>query len=108
MAPQHIATLETVVPPGYLPLTETLEALEASDSTVERMVPGGGTTTCAPRQNAYAILSHDYWARRFCQDPTVIGRTFRVSDTLLEVIGVRNWCRRKPFVNGSYRYCSLL
>jgi putative ABC transport system permease protein len=36
----------------------------------------------------YAVLSHDYWTRRFGQDSKVIGRTFRMGDRLYEVIGV--------------------
>ena len=41
-----------------------------------------------PRAHPYAVLSHDYWARRFGQDPRVIGRTFRAGDSLLEIVGV--------------------
>ncbi len=36
----------------------------------------------------YAVLSHDYWARRFGQDPKVIGRSFRMGNRLYEIIGV--------------------
>lgn len=36
----------------------------------------------------YAVISYDYWARRFGKDPAVIGRRFRNADKLLEVIGV--------------------
>jgi predicted permease len=35
-----------------------------------------------------AILSHDYWTRRFAQDRNVIGRTFRMGDDLYQIIGV--------------------
>ncbi len=31
-----------------------------------------------PGAHPYAVLSHDYWRRRFGQDPRVIGRTFRM------------------------------
>ena len=41
-----------------------------------------------PRAHPYAVLSHDYWARRFAQDPNVIGRTFRISETLYQIVGV--------------------
>ena len=41
-----------------------------------------------PRAHPYAVLSHDYWTRRFAQDPNVIGRTFRISDTLYQIVGV--------------------
>ena len=33
-----------------------------------------------PGAHPYAVLSYDYWTRRFGQDPKVIGRTFRMGD----------------------------
>src|SRR5579862_6043871 len=33
-----------------------------------------------PREHPYAVLSYDYWNRRFGRDPKVIGRTFRKGD----------------------------
>src|ERR1017187_2690610 len=41
-----------------------------------------------PRAHPYAVLSYDYWKRRFGQDPKVIGRTFRMGDDLYEIVGV--------------------
>ena len=41
-----------------------------------------------PGAHPYAVLSHDYWMRRFGQDPKVIGRTFRLGSTLYEIVGV--------------------
>ena len=41
-----------------------------------------------PGAHPYAILSYDYWTRRFGQDPKVIGRTFRMSDKVYEIVGV--------------------
>src|ERR1035437_9873891 len=41
-----------------------------------------------PGAHPYAVLSHDYWTRRFGQDPKVIGRTFRMGETLYEIVGV--------------------
>jgi len=41
-----------------------------------------------PGAHPYAVLSYDYWRRRFAQDPTVIGRTFRMGDNLYEIVGV--------------------
>jgi putative ABC transport system permease protein len=35
-----------------------------------------------------AVLSHDYWARRFGRDPKAIGRTFRMGDELYQIVGV--------------------
>src|ERR1039457_3143911 len=41
-----------------------------------------------PGAHPYAVLSYDYWTRRFGQDPKVIGRTFRMDDRLYEIVGV--------------------
>jgi predicted permease len=41
-----------------------------------------------PGAHPYTVLSHDYWTRRFGQDPKVIGRTFRMGKDLYEVAGV--------------------
>jgi predicted permease len=41
-----------------------------------------------PGAHPYAVLSHDYWKRRFSGDPAVIGRTFRTGNELYRVVGV--------------------
>ncbi len=41
-----------------------------------------------PGAHPYAVLSYDYWRRRFGLDPEVIGRTFRMGDHLYEIVGV--------------------
>ncbi|HEY7303757.1 MAG TPA: ABC transporter permease [Bryobacteraceae bacterium] len=41
-----------------------------------------------PHAHPYAVLSFDYWTRRFGQDPKVIGRNFRMGDDLYQIIGV--------------------
>ena len=41
-----------------------------------------------PGAHPYAVLSYDYWTRRFGQDPKVIGRTFRMGSRLFEIVGV--------------------
>ena len=37
---------------------------------------------------AYAVLSYEYWARRFGRDPSAVGRTFRMDNRIFTVIGV--------------------
>jgi predicted permease len=41
-----------------------------------------------PRAHPYAVLSYDYWTRRFGRDPKVVGRAFRMGDDLYQIIGV--------------------
>jgi putative ABC transport system permease protein len=41
-----------------------------------------------PGAHPFAVLSYDYWSRRFARDPRVLGRTFRVGDRLFEIVGV--------------------
>jgi predicted permease len=41
-----------------------------------------------PGAHPYAVLSHDYWKRRFAGDLTVVGRTFRAGNDLYRIIGV--------------------
>jgi putative ABC transport system permease protein len=41
-----------------------------------------------PGAHPVAVLSHDYWTRRFGRDPKAIGRTFRMGDDLFEIVGV--------------------
>jgi predicted permease len=41
-----------------------------------------------PGASAVAVLSHDYWSSRFGRDRNVIGRSFRMGDTLYEIVGV--------------------
>jgi putative ABC transport system permease protein len=42
----------------------------------------------APGKAAYAVLSYEYWTRRFGRDPNVVGRTFRMDNRIYTVIGV--------------------
>jgi predicted permease len=41
-----------------------------------------------PGAHPYAVISYDYWTRRFGQDPGAIGRTFRIGHDLFEIVGV--------------------
>src|SRR5450432_827257 len=41
-----------------------------------------------PGAHPYAVLSYDYWKRRFGQDPKIIGRTFQMGERLFEIVGV--------------------
>src|SRR5688572_17016209 len=41
-----------------------------------------------PGSAAVLVLSHRAWTQHYDSDPTVVGRTYRVNDTPLEIIGV--------------------
>ncbi len=41
-----------------------------------------------PGGHPVAVLSYDYWTRRFGRDPRVIGRTFRMGNDLFQIVGV--------------------
>ncbi|MGA2594625.1 MAG: ABC transporter permease, partial [Bryobacteraceae bacterium] len=41
-----------------------------------------------PGAHPYAVLSYDYWTRRFARNTKIIGRTFRMGDRLCEIAGV--------------------
>jgi putative ABC transport system permease protein len=41
-----------------------------------------------PGAHPYAVISYDYWSRRFGQDPRVIGRTFHLGEQVFEIVGV--------------------
>jgi predicted permease len=41
-----------------------------------------------PGAHPYAVLSYDYWTRRFGQDPRAIGSTFRMDGRIYEIVGV--------------------
>ncbi len=42
----------------------------------------------APGASPYAVLSWDYWNRRFGRDPHVLGRSIHIGDQTFEIIGV--------------------
>ena len=41
-----------------------------------------------PGAAPFAVLSYDYWSRRFGRDPHVIGRTLHIGDGVYEIVGV--------------------
>ncbi len=41
-----------------------------------------------PGASPFAVLSYDYWTRRFGQDPKVLGRTLRLGNSLYQIVGV--------------------
>jgi predicted permease len=41
-----------------------------------------------PHAHPYAVISYDYWTRRFGRDPKAVGRTFRMDSGIYEIVGV--------------------
>src|SRR5690242_15950114 len=41
-----------------------------------------------PGSHPYAVLSYDYWSRRFGRDPRAVGMKFRMSGAVYEIVGV--------------------
>lgn len=41
-----------------------------------------------PGAHPVAVLSYDYWSRRFGRDPKVVGRTFRMGNDIYQIAGV--------------------
>lgn len=41
-----------------------------------------------PKASPFAVLSYDYWTRRFGRDRSVIGKKLRIGNDLYEVVGV--------------------
>ena len=41
-----------------------------------------------PGGHPVAVISYDYWTRRFARDPNVIGRSFRIGRQPFEIVGV--------------------
>jgi len=41
-----------------------------------------------PGAHPYAVVSYDYWQRRFAGAPDIIGRTFRTGNEIYQIVGV--------------------
>jgi len=52
--------------------------------------PAAGRLLTEYDRTPVAVLSHDYWSRRFGADPQVIGHTFRIAERIYEIAGVAN------------------
>jgi putative ABC transport system permease protein len=48
-------------------------------SPYDDVTPGGAPV---------AVLSYDFWTRRFARDPSIVGKTFRIGNDRLEIVGV--------------------
>ena len=51
-----------------------------------RLLTGNDDVT--PGAHPVAVLTYDFWSRRFGRDPKTIGRTFRMAGRIYEIVGV--------------------
>jgi putative ABC transport system permease protein len=51
-----------------------------------RLLSSNDDTT--PGGHPVAVISHDYWTRRFTNDPNVLGKTFRIGNNIYQIVGV--------------------
>ena len=42
----------------------------------------------APGATPYAVLTYDYWTRRFGRNPNIVGRSFRLGNDVVQIVGV--------------------
>ena len=75
-----------------------------SETTVQQFVSGNALATLGlqpaigrlldatddvvPDGHPVAVLTHDYWQRRFGGDPGIVGRTFRIAGRVYSIVGV--------------------
>ncbi len=52
------------------------------------LLPASGRLLTERDDVPVAVLSDDYWSRRFGRDPHVVGHTFRLADRIYEIVGV--------------------
>ncbi len=43
-----------------------------------------------PGAHPVAVISYDYWTRRFQNDPAVLGKSFRIGNDIFQIVGVCN------------------
>jgi len=53
-----------------------------------RLLTADDDTT--PGGHPVAVITHDYWTRRFANDPKVVGKTFRIGNNIFQIVGVCN------------------
>ena len=41
-----------------------------------------------PGANPYAVISYNYWTRRFANDPSVLGRSVHIGSKIFQIVGV--------------------
>jgi putative ABC transport system permease protein len=79
--------------PVALPAARSMRGVFASENyfDVLRVRPARGrafNASDADRHAAVAIVANSMWTREFDADPSVIGRTIRVADQFVEIVGV--------------------
>jgi predicted permease len=79
-------------------VTATLVQVLGVRASLGRMIRADDDSPGAP---AVAVLSHEFWTRRFGGDPGVVGRTLTIGGAPIEVVGVLAAGENTPELSGS-------
>ncbi|MBZ5585931.1 MAG: ABC transporter permease [Acidobacteriia bacterium] len=76
------------VGPGAAPQLATVEGVSGNYFHTLEVPPALGSVFGGETSEPAAVLSYDFWQRRFAADPRIVGRTIRWRKRSLAVIGV--------------------
>ena len=79
----------------------TAVAADLSFFTVLRVAPVAGRTFREGDGQDVAVISDEFWERRFARDPSVVGRTMTLNDTPVSVLGVMPPAFQFPYMAAS-------
>jgi predicted permease len=72
---------------GYVQyVSGTMFPIFGLQPTVGRLFTAGDDMT--PGADPYAVISYNYWSRRFANDPSVLGRSVHIGSNMFQIIGV--------------------
>jgi putative ABC transport system permease protein len=72
---------------GYVQyISGTMFPIFGLQPTIGRLFTADDDRT--PGASPYAVISYNYWIRRFANDPSVIGRTVHIGSNTFQIIGV--------------------
>ncbi|HTJ30035.1 MAG TPA: ABC transporter permease [Acidobacteriaceae bacterium] len=72
---------------GYVQyVSGTMFPIFGLQPTLGRLFTPEDDTT--PGAHPYAVISYNYWSRRFANDPLVLGRTVHIGSKIFQIIGV--------------------
>ncbi len=75
---------EAAIARGFVASGNYFQVLGVDAAIGRTIVPDDDRPDAAP----VAVISHAYWQSRFGGDPAVVGRTFRLNDAVVTIVGV--------------------